>query len=256
MKSIVVVCMLALAGVALGIEEAVPTLPGLGSPCLPHRDRVDVRWQKRFETPKRGTFKGQCVRESACAATQQVHGYCAGIGVVCCKGYAPSIPRAPFSVRPTPSLHKPFPQRPTPGLHKPFPQRPTPSLHKPFPHRPSAILSHKPFPHRPTPSLKPFPHRPSPSLHKPFPHRPTPSLPHRPASSLKQFPRQPISQAKSKTCASVGGTCKDVRTCKHGSITRGGLCPAPIGRAVTCCIPRKVPVRQRQTRSPGLIRVH
>jgi len=97
MKAIAVVCVLAVAGLALALEETVPMLPGLGSPCLQDRAPVNVRWAKRWETTPK-SFLGKCVRDSACPASNAVHGYCAGMGVVCCKLLglsAPSLPPMP-----------------------------------------------------------------------------------------------------------------------------------------------------------------
>jgi len=94
----------------VALAADVPTLPGLGSPCLPNRAPVNVRWQHRFEKPAPPSFKGTCVRDSTCSPINAVHGYCAGMGVVCCKGVVsrvqspfrkPSAPRKPtFGGRP------------------------------------------------------------------------------------------------------------------------------------------------------------
>jgi len=110
MKSIAVVCVLALAAVALAAD--VPTLPGLASPCLPHRKPVNVRWQHRFEKEAPPKFKGTCVRDSSCAPLNTVHGYCACMGVVCCKGGAQSVARPLQSVRRLPVLQSSAPRRP------------------------------------------------------------------------------------------------------------------------------------------------
>jgi hypothetical protein len=106
MKGIAVVCLLALAGVVVALDEQVPTLPGLGSPCLQVRDRADVRWAKRWEKPAPRAYLGQCTRDTTCPVANQVHGYCAGIGVVCCKGGSPVTPQVP---------NPPQPQTPAPG---------------------------------------------------------------------------------------------------------------------------------------------
>jgi len=68
-------------------ELSVPTLPGLGSGCLPVHGKRDYRrkvWKHQLRRPVTG-FRGQCTSEASCPNGRQVHGYCAGIGTVCCK---------------------------------------------------------------------------------------------------------------------------------------------------------------------------
>ena len=59
-----------------------PVLPGLGSPCFPRRTR-SKHWRVVSRRPR--SFRGVCTADAACPSAQHEPGYCAGIGVVCCK---------------------------------------------------------------------------------------------------------------------------------------------------------------------------
>jgi len=68
-----------------------PVLPGLGSPCLPKRSK-NRSWRVVSKRPTK--FRGVCTTEAACPGAQSEPGYCAGIGVTCCKNTA-AEPAAP-----------------------------------------------------------------------------------------------------------------------------------------------------------------
>lgn len=93
----------ALAGVSEGVAEADaehPVLPGLGSACLPRRSR-SKNWRVVSKRPT--SFRGVCTADAACPAAQHEPGYCAGIGVVCCKNPKSAAPELDFGSNLTPA---------------------------------------------------------------------------------------------------------------------------------------------------------
>lgn len=73
------------------VEVEHPVLPGLGSGCFPKHSKRS-NWRQSRRTPK---YEGVCTTDAACPAALQEHGYCAGIGTVCCKNTAVDAPEVP-----------------------------------------------------------------------------------------------------------------------------------------------------------------
>jgi len=74
-------------------ELAVPTLPGMDQGCLPKYSKRNYRshsWKK--EGRRIVSFGGKCVADASCSEAQSEPGYCAGLGVTCCKGVFAAAP--------------------------------------------------------------------------------------------------------------------------------------------------------------------
>jgi len=68
-------------------ELAVPTLPGMDQGCLPTYAKRNYRSHSWKKQGRRITaFGGKCTADASCPEAQSEPGYCAGLGVTCCKG--------------------------------------------------------------------------------------------------------------------------------------------------------------------------